>query len=176
MALVTEHWQNLSNEQRKAWYSMAINYKRQNGLGKTYTPSGYHLHNSLNMNMITFGYDFLDVPLMPIRVNSKPIDRLTFGGSVSGLALRFSSFGGFPARVALFATAPQSTGKNFVKSEFRLLFTTGGVNGNTIIFQSQYVAKFGVPPSGSKVFAFLRWFMPSTGQTVTGNKASIIIP
>jgi len=176
LQMVNSHWIGLNDDQRKAWFIMAPNYRRQNGMGDTYTPSGYHLHNRINMNLITFGFSFLDVPLMPIKVFSKPIQTLTYPDPTRGLRIRFATFGGSPANVGIFATAPQSAGVNFVKSEFRLLYTTPSVDGNQYFPNRPYVAKFGIPPTGSKVFFHLRWLMPSTGQTVTGNKASIIIP
>lgn len=173
---VNDHWIALTESQRLAWSVMAPNYKKKNVFGKVYVPSGYQLHQSVNMNRLILGELMLETPEMPIKVFSKPITGIAIVGNPGVLSITFSSFGGFPARVALYATPGLSVGKNFVKSEFRMLFTTSGVNGNVINFGDQWEARFGPFIPGTKIFVKLRWIMPSTGQSVEGNKFSYIIP
>ena len=50
-------------------------------------------------------------------------------------------------------TGPQSQGKNFVASEFRVIATLAPAAASPYVATADYVAKFGaVPPAGQKVF------------------------
>lgn len=45
-------WGSLSVEEREAWQNEAVNYTFYNRFGDPYTPSGYQLFMSLNLNLI----------------------------------------------------------------------------------------------------------------------------
>jgi hypothetical protein len=67
--------------------------------------------------------------------------------------------------VEIEATAPQSPGKSFVKSEFRRIGLMPAIVAHVATITTLYNAKFGAPGSaGQKVFIRMRQISNVTGQ------------
>jgi hypothetical protein len=74
--------------------------------------------------------------------------------------------GAVPAGTAVkvFATAPQSPGVSFVKSEFRLITTLPAATGTPVALGAVYTTKFGSWTVGQKLFFKLVFVTTATGQ------------
>jgi hypothetical protein len=75
----------------------------------------------------------------------------------------FGVYGGADARVMLYGTPPVSAGTTFVKNKLRLIYTAQGDLYDANDAYTAYVAKFGVPSVGDKVFLGAKYVLP-TGQ------------
>lgn len=62
LSLLSNQWRQLSDEQREAWSTAAINYPATNKFNEEYIPSGYQLFMSLNGNLYAHGFPLLSIP------------------------------------------------------------------------------------------------------------------
>lgn len=68
---VSSSWRSLTNVQRVAWETMAVNYPATDAWGNEYTPSGYQLYMRLNTVLLSHELPMLSVPQMPKEL---PVD------------------------------------------------------------------------------------------------------
>jgi hypothetical protein len=86
--------------------------------------------------------------------------------------------GAVPADTAakVFATAPQSAGRSFVKSEYRLVAILEAAESTPYDLLAEYQAKFGsTGSSGQKIFIKLTAVNTTTGQEGTPSEVSAIV-
>jgi hypothetical protein len=76
----------------------------------------------------------------------------------------------------VFATPPISPGKNFVKSEFRLISIFHSNPDPSFTILTPYKAKFGtLGEAGQKIFVAMQWASPDTGQVGPRIQGSCIV-
>ena len=86
--------------------------------------------------------------------------------------------GAVPAgtNVKVFACAPVSAGKSFVKSEYRLISVLAPLAATPVNLKAAYEAKFGsVGIAGQKIFIKLTAVNATTGQEGTPSQVSSIV-
>lgn len=60
--LAAQSWKGLTDDQRSAWNAAASSFPATNKVGDTYTPSGFQLYMSCNINLLLAGQDMLSTP------------------------------------------------------------------------------------------------------------------
>ena len=130
-------------------------------------PSGFSLYVRINNNLAALGVAAVAVPPMPQSVDSYTDLVLTYAVGVPALTLAFTAVAGNDSGYEVWATPPLSAGKNFVKSEYRLISTDTVIGVTGLDIAADYTAKFGNLGSvGDKIFVKL---VPVGGATgITG--------
>jgi hypothetical protein len=144
-------WRTLTEKQRAAWRSFALNHNSRARLGKSGLLTGLQLFVKINNNLAFLGLPpVLDPPPFPEFVDD-PVGDLTITNCVGVIALKLAILSAPPAYLLVSATAPGSVGASFPG---RFVFigllpeSVGGISDITEL----YVAKYGIPPVGTRVF------------------------
>lgn len=174
LASLSSAWRGLTQSQRDAWNAAVDDYQSTDIFGDLRKPTGKNLFTALNINLTNAGQSVITAPVSPAGVTGIAIDGLTINITTPAYELAHS-LGDASITVLLFATAPLSAGVSFVKSEFRLIQTFAGNASSPVDFETAYVAKFGTPPAGSKVFVRCLPVNNTTGQAGQANTAYTIV-
>lgn len=168
-------WRALTASQRAAWNAAVSDYARTDIFGDLKNPSGFNLYQRLNNNLLICGESQINTPPVPESVfaftsfsaavvTGTPAVNLTFAGAIPATD-----------KVKLYATSPQSPGKSFVKSEYRLIDVLEFGDTSVHDAVSEYTAKFGsVGASGQKLFFKMVPVNITTGQEGVPITASCI--
>lgn len=174
-AAISQAWRGITQAQRDLWNQSASNFTRNNVFGDQVALTGFNLYKRLNQNLQNIGVAIIANAPLPASVfgfSALSMVADTGGGT---LTLTFAPVIPAGTSVIVFATAPQSAGKQFVKSEFRQIrvFTVADTSPEDIA--AEYITKFGaLPPVGSKVFVQLKPINAVTGQAGTTLQAEDI--
>jgi hypothetical protein len=163
----SQAWKGLTQAQREAWNAAIAGYARTDIFGSLKNPSGFNLYQRINNNLLTVGATVILSPALPAAVATVLIVSLT--ATVAGQLMPLVLSGAVPAGAAVkvFATAPQSPGVSFVKSEYRLITTLPAATGTPVALGALYTAKFGAFVAGQKIFVKLEFINTLTGQNST---------
>lgn len=156
-------WRGLTEPQRLGWISAAPSFPVTNVFGQSLTLTGANLYISLNRNLENAGGTPIDSAPTPVAIPTLALDTLTADTSSSLVTFQINT-ATVPAGYALmvFATGNVGPGQYFVKNKYRFIgnFTA---TANLVTISTAWVAKFGTPVTGDKVY--VKCFLVST---VTG--------
>jgi hypothetical protein len=160
-------WRGLTAAQRDQWNAAVADFSRTDIFGDLRNPSGFNLYVRINNNLASLGVAAVSVPPMPQSVDSYSDPVLTYTVGAAALSLAFTAVAGDDSGYQIWATPPLSAGKNFVKSEFRLIDTGTAAGASPIDILAAYQAVFGnVGSVGDKIFVKI---VPVGGTTgITG--------
>lgn len=158
-----------------AWNTAVANFTNTDIFGDIKTPAGINLYTRLNMNLDLAGQAAITTPPVPAGADPVVISGLTSDQS-SSLFTIASAAAAVPAGMTLIveATPQLSPGKSFVKSEFRVINTHAAAVTFPIADGAAYVAKFGVPVAGQKVFCRVKTINNTTGESSGYSQVSTI--
>jgi len=172
---LSQGWKALTAAQRAAWNAAVGDYARTDVFGDLRNPSGAQLYQRLNNNLLAIGESVISVPPVPGSVHAFTSCTLSVVTGTPAMSLTFAAAIPATDSIKLFATAPQSAGKSFVKSEYRLIDVLIDSDTSTVNIKAAYDAKFGaVSSNGLKVFVKLVPVNNTTGQEGVGIEASAI--
>jgi hypothetical protein len=165
LSTISSAWRGLTQAQRDAWNAAVSSYSKTDVFGDLKTPSGFNLYQLLNNNLQRIGEAAITLPPLPV---SLPVIQTGVLASVHAGAMTIT-FTDDPvvtnSVVEVSATAAQSAGKAFVKSEFRILGNMPAIVAHVATITTIYNAKFGAPSNaGEKVFVRLRQISNVSGQ------------
>jgi len=170
---LSQVWRSLTAAQSAAWYSAVGDYAKTDVFGDLRNPSGFNLYQRLNNNLLNVGEAAIDVPPVPGSVHSFAAFTAAIVTGTPGMALTFSAAIPATDKVKLFATAPMSQGKSFVKAEYRQIGVLTSASTSPFAAKTLYDAKFGaVTENGLKVFFKMVPVNVATGQSGIGIEAS----
>lgn len=150
---ISQSWRGLSDAQRKQWRAATENFKRTNIFGDIGRLSGFNLYQKLNNNLNQIGESSVSVPPLPTEVQGFTSLSLANNKTAGTMAVSFAPAINADVKVLVFATAPQSAGKNFVKSEYRLIKVLDSTDLTGVDLVTEYAAKFGAQGAiGTKTF------------------------
>lgn len=153
LATVAQSFRGLTTAQVKAWNNAAPDFKQSNIFGDSVQLSGSQLHQRLCNNLLTIGKVVITEPPLPTSVGNLGALTLTAAKGTPAMSLAFTTAIAATESVKLFATAGQSNGKNFVKSEYRLIDILDDADTTPVNILAAYTAVFGVvPAAGMQVF------------------------
>ncbi len=153
LTTISQAWRGLTQAQRDAWDAAVSNFKKTNIFGDIVHPSGFNLFQKLNNNIITLGGALVSAPPVIDTLDQYSDLVLTYAVGVPALSLAFTAVAGADSGYKIFATAPQSAGKSFVKSEYRLITTDDAIGVSPKNILANYTAVFGnVGNIGDKIF------------------------
>lgn len=170
----SQAWRGLAQVSRDAWSAAVGLYSRTDIFGSLRNPSGFNLYQRINNNLLVVGAAVLIVPGLPAAVLTTNI--VTLVATVVGQLLQLTNSAVVPAGTAVkvFATAPQSPGVTFVKSEYRLIATLPAAALAAQSLGGFYTTKFGAFVAGQKIFVRIEFINTLTGQNSVSQQAFAI--
>ncbi len=175
MTTVAQTWRGITQLQRDLWNSSAVNFSRTNIFGDSVQLTGFNLFMRLNKNLLEIGGSQIADAPQPASVPGFESLSVAADTTLATMLATFAPAIDASIDVQVFATAPLSAGKQFVKSEFRKIAVLTVADVSPEDLAAAYVAKFGaLPPIGSKIFIGLKPTNNTTGQAGTMLKASDI--
>lgn len=170
---LSQGWSGLTQAQRDQWNNAVTNFQKTNIFGDLVSPTGKNLHTALNTNLTIIGQSTIDVPPEVAAVTPVLFDTLTMTTAVPAHEFTFTPD---PTpndqTTILYATAPQSAGRGFVKSQYRKVTTIAAAQASPFDFATVYTSRFGaLPPEGTKVFLKMIPVLNASG--IRGAEASI---
>lgn len=174
LAQFSQGWRQLSQAAIDAWNSAVSEFSITDIFGDLRQPTGKNLYTRLNANLNSVGIGGIGVPpavtgvvpaivsLVSIAVGAVTYD-VTFSGDTAGMSYQ------------IWATPSLSPGISFVKSQYRQIGSVAGGAGSPYDFSADYLAKFGAPAVGQKVFVKMVAVNATTGEKSTGSSASTIV-
>lgn len=175
LAALSQAWRGITESQRLLFNETAINFTNIDVFGDNVPLTGFNLYLRLNRFLQEIGEARVDDAPQPATVDGFITLALTADTTVGTLEIAFTDAIPADQKTIVYATAPQSAGKTFVKSEFRIIdvLTTADLTPEDLA--AAYIIKFGaLPPAGSKVFVQLRPVLIASGQPGTIIQASDI--
>lgn len=160
---LSQGWRSLTADQRAAWNGAVGNFARTDIFGDIKNPSGFNLYQRLNGNLGSIAQTLIDEPPLPGEVAIVTMTGITVE---TPSTVSVTTSGPVPAGTSLkvFATAPQSAGKSFVKSEFRQIGVIPASGASPQVLSTMYLTKFGEIQEGQKVFVRFVFVNNATGQ------------
>jgi hypothetical protein len=172
----SQAWSALTQDQRNAWNSAVADYAKTNIFGDLVNPSGFNLFQRLNNNRSICLQAQLNSPPLPGAVGVIVCAALT--ADVSDDKIELVMTGAVPALTygKLFATPPLSPGKQFVKSQYRMLGVMDPAEATPYDATVLYKQKYGsVGAAGQKIFLKIVACSQNTGQEGTPSEVSAIV-
>lgn len=160
-------WRALTSAQRAGWNDLASGFTRTNSLGETYNMTGHMCFVSCYANCAAAGVATLsDAPAL-----ATPSTPLTSAVTLTAAAFSIAyTVTPLPAGVRLFTyvSLQRSAGRSF-ENDFRLLAVSAAAAASPANVYAAYVARFGLPVVGNRVFIALRTFQTAflSGPLIT---------
>lgn len=171
-------WRGLTQTDRDSWNGAAPNYPIQDTLGQTIFLSGEQLYIRFNANLILIGETAIDTAPAPFAF---AIFTVSLAVEDPTVAAAFDvTFTPTPLTagntLAVFATPSLSPGVDAPNaSRFRFIGQIDPTDTSPADLVTEYVAEFGNPIAGQKVFVELRPIATASGQPGTPLRASAIV-
>ena len=167
-ASISALWRGLTDKNRASWNEAVNNWQRTDIFGDLKTPSGFNLFMRLCTPLQNAFGDVIIAQYAPTPVEMPALSEVsaTFSTAGSALELATSVAGDLDLDqyvYNVYATAPQSAGKSYVKNAFRLL---GWVEADaaTRDITDLYTDKFGALQAGDNVQIRVQALSRATGQ------------
>jgi hypothetical protein len=173
---LSQSWRGLAPGERDAWNAAVADYARTNIFGDLHQPTGFNLYQRLNNNLVTIGEAAITTPPLPSAVGEVVLVSLAVAAGAGTMSLVMS--GAVPAgtNVKIWACAPVSAGRSFVKSQYRLISILAPAAATPVNLKAAYETKFGsVGIAGQKVFIKATAVNSATGQEGTPSQVSGIV-
>jgi hypothetical protein len=149
---LSQDWRGLTDVQRAAWNGVVSSFAKTDVFGDLKNPTGFNLYQRLNNNLITVGETAIDVPPVPGAVDEVGLTSITAAAGAGTIAVVLTAAVPATSAVKVFATAPQSPGVSFVKSEYRLITVLAPSASTPVALGTAYQAKFGSWAADQKLF------------------------
>lgn len=166
LASISQAWRSLTPAQRAAWDAAVGQWSKTDIFGDSRNPSGFNLHCRVNANLINLGETALTAPAAPVGVSifeTFSLAAVASGGTLVATVAPATLPAG--EQLIVRATAPQSAGKSFVKSEYRQISVLDAVSAGSIDLKAAYDLKFGsVGAAGGKIFVQILHVNEDTGE------------
>jgi hypothetical protein len=144
-------WRTLTDEQRVAWITAAHKTSSYPSLGQSGPLTGCQLFIKINCTLAAIGQAPVDLPPERPEFSENPVGALTITGIGGAAALKLMVPRSPVHYVMLWGTAPCSQGISRPR-RFNLLGALPAPASGVSDITALYVAKYGVPPAGSRVF------------------------
>ena len=148
---VAAQWRQLTEAQRAAWTAAAKTLSSKPSDGQSGSLTGGQLFTKINVGRLTIGMELALVPPAKPMLAMLGVSELTIANANDVITLGLTVTGDLPEGTMLRVAAPVSAGRSRPAGYIYAGALNSAVNGK-IDITAQYVAKYGVPPVGSKVF------------------------
>jgi len=172
----SQGWRALTAAQRDAWNAAVSDFTKTDVFGDIQTPTGFNLFQRLNNNLANCGVAQIDTPPLPGAVGICTVTTVTVAAGAGTFSIALSNTVPANTNCKVFATAPVSAGKSYVKSLYRQVAVLDAAEESPYDLSTEYEAKFGsVGLAGQKIFVKIEAVNITTGQCATPSQASGIV-
>lgn len=151
-------WDALTEAQRSAWRAAAANVQSRATLGMSGPLTGIQLYIKLNATLATFGQETIDdpspVPTFPYLAPTALV--ITNTGGMIAIKLTCPSD---PGEATIIWSEKATKAGRFAAPELVIIGTSPAPVAGSADITGDYVAKFGVPAVGSRLFVAANQFM-----------------
>jgi hypothetical protein len=173
---LSQGWKSITAAQRLAWNAGGVNFTKKGVFGITKVPSGAQLYQKLNNNLLNIGSALIADCPQPASVPNFTSAGLTAAAGTPALSLTFAPAIPATIKVLIFATAPQSAGKTYIKNHYRQIGVLATTDTSPKNLLALYTAKFGsVGLAGQQIFVKLVPVLISNGQAGASIQTSCVI-
>lgn len=173
---ISQAWRGLTDSQRAAWNAAVSDFSKTDIFGDLRNPSGFNLYQRLNNNLLNIGQSVISTPPVPSEVDAFVSMSFTATAGTPSLSITFSAAVSAGMSVKVFATAPQSAGVSFVKSEYRQIAVLTSADTSPYDALTDYTDKFGsIGSAGQKIFIKMVQVNETTGQEGSAISNSAVI-
>lgn len=143
-------WRVLTAAQRAGWADLGASMSRTDALGQSYTLNGFGAYCSVNNNKAQAG-DAL-VSDAPALITPSTVLTVTITLTAAALSIAYTPTP-MPAatRITTFASPQRSAGRSF-EADIRFIQISAAAAASPVNAYAAYVAKFGLPVVGNRVF------------------------
>lgn len=174
-AAISQAWGSLTQAQRNAWNNAVESWSRTDIFGDIKNPSGFNLHQQLNINMSTVEQSFFTSPPEKIGVESPAIVSLTGSEAGGTLDLVWDANTVADTYAIVYATGPVSPGTTFVKSQYRKMGFEDANAETNLDIATAWEARHGTITQGDKVFAKLVFINALSGEASALQTISAVV-
>ncbi len=151
LAKIAASWRALQEVQRAAWVAAAKEVKSTTRLGQSGNLTGFLLFTKINCTLARFGQEQVEAPPAHPQFNDLAPQNLVITNTGGVVALKLTCPTDPGETTIVWGSAPVSAGRE-TYGDFRVLgICPAPVQGSADI-TSLYTSRYGVPPSGKKVF------------------------
>ena len=171
---LSQSWRTFNQSVILVWNAAVADFQTTDVFGDLRTPTGKNLFTKLNANLISVGVSPITTAPLPSDVSDVTLGAVTISVGTPTYELAFA---GDDAAVnyQIWATPGLSPGISFVSSEYRQIGAVAGGGGSPYNFAADYLAKYGAPATGSKVFCKMVPVNNTTGQKGIASSASTLV-
>lgn len=148
---ISSGWSGLTQSGIDSWNAAVDDWKATNIFGDLKQPSGKALYQRLNQQAQIAGYPPVALPPAKVVLPDSNVTTVTFDISDTEIDPT-GVYSGTGFTVLTFSSGPVSLGTTFVKNRMRLIGDSGAIAYSGTAAYTQYIAKFGAPVAGQKVF------------------------
>jgi hypothetical protein len=141
----------LTQSQRDAWNVAGPKVQSVTRLGQSGPLTGQQHFQGINSARACIGREMLLAPPAPVAFGPNPVGQLTIANGANGIRLRLNVREPVAEDIMVFGQAPCSAGRSKRRNVSYLGLLPAAQNGLSDI-TALYVARFGEPPAGAKVF------------------------
>lgn len=143
-------WASLTFSEQAAWIAYADSHPYTDRLGQSIKITGFNMYVAINSQLLNCGEAQSDVP--PIDAAVFDVGAATVTVTALGVVTVTPSGNGSADDFLIVSfSKPQSSGVTFCKTFWQQSVNAGG-SATPLVVSSGYVAQFGLPPAGSRVF------------------------
>jgi hypothetical protein len=164
LATNSQAWRGLTESQRQAWIAAAANFPTTDIFGNTKILSGQALYVKLNNNLALTGTAAIADPPTPVAIPALSLLTLVADDSANTVILTGTTPVPSGFKMAVFGTPNITPGRNFVKNQFRFVEAAAAAATSPFALTTPYVALFGDPVEGMKIFIKAFYISTDTGQ------------
>lgn len=176
MATVAQTWRDLLQSQRDVWDQITSSYQTTDIFGDLFKYTGFNLFMKLNRNLLEIGESQITDAPAPAAVQGLLSLEIGIDIFSNDFLVTYTPVIDANTKVLVYATAPQSAGKKFVKSEYRKIDVMEAADVSPFDIITEYETKFGsVGSEGGKIFLQMRPIDIATGNPGTVISASTIV-
>lgn len=162
---ISQQWSSLTEDVRNAFREAVTAWSRTDIFGDIKNPTGKALYQRLNNQAQLAGYPAVSAVSLPTEVPSAIFQTASLQVLNEEIVLGMSALP-TGSRIMIFGTQPLSQGTKFVKDKLRLLLTELATANDSVQLWDNYIAKFGIPATGSNVYFAVKYVNPQGNATV----------
>ena len=171
-SMLAAAWNALAEEQRQAWGERARANRRGGRAARLHLRNGRRLFFRANSHRLALRLPLLADPPAEGTYVPAPLVKLVIANRAGRITLKLKVFGGDPDGVMVSSWHPVSPGTMTCRNFVRIGPLPPPVRGMCDITRL-YVAKYGVPPVGSKIFVRVQQMKDLTGRLVQVTSAIV---
>lgn len=175
LATASQAWRDLTESERQSWIDAAPNFPYTDVFGQSKQLSGFQLYVKLNSNLALIGEAAIDVAPAPVAIPQLELATLVADDSANTVIITGTTPVPADFAMVVMATPNVTAGKSFVKNLFRFVAALAAAATSPFAITVPYVALFGDPVEGNKIFVKCFYISTITGQAGIPVQAQTIV-